>query len=67
MTTASIRGNGALGMSGLITVMVDFRIIIHYGGYETAYRVPDATLRDWEQAPATAPDFAVAYLRLIGH
>jgi len=23
-------------------------------------------LRDWEQARATAPDFAVAYVRVIG-
>jgi putative transcriptional regulator len=28
--------------------------------------VPVGTLRDWEQARATAPDFAVAYVRVIG-
>ncbi|PTR11641.1 helix-turn-helix domain-containing protein [Cereibacter azotoformans] len=27
--------------------------------------VPVGTLRDWEQARATAPDFAVAYVRVI--
>jgi putative transcriptional regulator len=29
------------------------------------FRVPIGTLRDWEQARATAPDFAVAYVRVI--
>jgi putative transcriptional regulator len=28
--------------------------------------VPVGTLRDWEQARATAPDFAIAYVRVIG-
>ena len=30
------------------------------------FRVPVGTLRDWEQARATAPDFAIAYVRVIG-
>lgn len=30
------------------------------------FRVPVGTLRDWEQARTTAPDFAVAYVRVIG-
>ena len=30
------------------------------------FRVPVGTLRDWEQARVTAPDFAVAYIRVIG-
>lgn len=30
------------------------------------YRVPVGTLRDWEQARATPPDFAIAYVRVIG-
>ena len=30
------------------------------------FRVPVGTLRDWEQARATAPDFAVAYVRVTG-
>ena len=29
------------------------------------FHVPLGTLRDWEQARATAPDFAVAYVRVI--
>lgn len=29
------------------------------------FRVPVGTLRDWEQARATPPDFAVAYVRVI--
>ena len=32
----------------------------------TGLRVPVGTLRDWEQARATAPDFAIAYVRVIG-
>lgn len=30
------------------------------------FRVPIGTLRDWEQARATPPDFAIAYVRVIG-
>ena len=30
------------------------------------FRVPVGTLRDWEQARATPPDFAIAYVRVIG-
>jgi putative transcriptional regulator len=29
------------------------------------FRVPIGTLRDWDQARSTAPDFAVAYVRVI--
>jgi putative transcriptional regulator len=29
------------------------------------FHVPVGTLRDWEQARVTAPDFAVAYVRVI--
>ncbi len=29
------------------------------------FRVPVGTLRDWEQARVTAPDFAIAYVRVI--
>ena len=28
-------------------------------------QVPIGTLRDWEQARTTAPDFAIAYIRVI--
>ena len=34
--------------------------------FASRFLVPVGTLRDWEQARATAPDFAVAYVRLIG-
>ena len=30
------------------------------------FHVPVGTLRDWEQARASAPDFAIAYVRVIG-
>ena len=30
------------------------------------FQVPVGTLRDWEQARVMAPDFAVAYVRVIG-
>lgn len=34
--------------------------------FATRFRLPVGTLRDWEQARATAPDFAIAYVRVIG-
>ena len=34
--------------------------------FATRFHVPVGTLRDWEQARATAPDFAIAYVRVIG-
>ena len=34
--------------------------------FASRFQVPVGTLRDWEQARATAPDFAVAYVRVIG-
>jgi len=33
--------------------------------FAVRFRVPVGTLRDWEQARSTAPDFAVAYIRVI--
>ena len=33
--------------------------------FATRFHVPVGTLRDWEQARATAPDFAIAYVRVI--
>lgn len=33
--------------------------------FAVRFHVPVGTLRDWEQARATAPDFAVAYVRVI--
>ena len=34
--------------------------------FASRFHVPVGTLRDWEQARATPPDFAVAYVRVIG-
>ena len=34
--------------------------------FATRFHVPVGTLRDWEQAHATAPDIAIAYVRVIG-
>lgn len=33
--------------------------------FATRFRVPVGTLRDWEQARTTPPDFALAYVRVI--
>lgn len=33
--------------------------------FAARFRVPVGTLRDWEQARVTAPDFAIAYIRVI--
>ena len=33
--------------------------------FATRFHVPVGTLRDWEQARVTPPDFAVAYVRVI--
>lgn len=34
--------------------------------FASRFRVPVGTLRDWEQARATPPDFAIAYVQVIG-
>nr|WP_282103906.1 XRE family transcriptional regulator [Methylobacterium sp. 37f] len=34
--------------------------------FTNRFRVPVGTMRDWEQARATAPDFGIADVRLIG-
>nr|CAD6610436.1 transcriptional regulator [Rhizobium sp. Khangiran2] len=33
--------------------------------FATRFQVPVGTLRDWEQARVTPPDFAMAYIRVI--
>ena len=33
--------------------------------FAARFYVPVGTLRDWEQARATAPDFAIDYIRVI--
>jgi putative transcriptional regulator len=34
--------------------------------FAARFRVPVGTLRDWEQARVMPPDFALAYVRVIG-
>lgn len=34
--------------------------------FASRFHIPVGTLRDWEQARTMAPDFAVAYVRVIG-
>ncbi|MFT4248667.1 MAG: helix-turn-helix domain-containing protein [Pseudomonas sp.] len=34
--------------------------------FANRFHVPVGTLRDWEQARVTVPEFAVAYVRVIG-
>lgn len=34
--------------------------------FASKFKVPVGTLRDWEQARSTPPDFAMAYVRVIG-
>ncbi len=41
------------------------RLGLSQSEFATRFRVPVGTLRDWEQARATAPDFAIAYVRVI--
>ena len=33
--------------------------------FASRFKVPVGTLRDWEQARATPPDFAIAYVKVI--
>lgn len=33
--------------------------------FASRFRIPVGTLRDWEQARSTPPDFAMAYMRVI--
>ena len=43
------------------------RLGLSQAEFARRFHVPLGTLRDWEQARATAPDFAVAYVRVIMH
>lgn len=42
------------------------RLGLSQAEFAARYRVSIGTLRDWEQARVTAPDFAVAYVQVIG-
>lgn len=41
------------------------RLGLSQSEFASRFRVPVGTLRDWEQARTTAPDFAIAYIRVI--
>lgn len=41
------------------------RLGLSQAEFARRFHVPLGTLRDWEQARATAPDFAIAYVRVI--
>ena len=41
------------------------RLGLSQAEFARRFHVPLGTLRDWEQARSTAPDFAVAYVRVI--
>lgn len=41
------------------------RLDLSQAEFARRFHVPLGTLRDWEQARTTAPDFAVAYVRVI--
>ena len=41
------------------------RLNLSQAEFARRFHVPLGTLRDWEQARTTAPDFAVAYVRVI--
>lgn len=41
------------------------RLDLSQAEFARRFHVPLGTLRDWEQARTTAPDFAIAYVRVI--
>jgi putative transcriptional regulator len=41
------------------------RLGLSQSEFAIRFRVPVGTLRDWEQARTTAPDFAMAYVQVI--
>ena len=41
------------------------RLNLSQGEFARRFHVPLGTLRDWEQARTTPPDFAIAYVRVI--
>ena len=45
--------------------MARTRLALSQAEFARRFRVPLGTLRDWEQARTTPPDFAVAYVRVI--
>jgi putative transcriptional regulator len=54
------------GQRARLVRMTRSRLGLSQPEFAARFRVPVGTLRDWEQARATAPDFAIAYIRVIG-
>jgi putative transcriptional regulator len=54
------------GLRARLIRMTRTKLGLSQSEFATRFRVPVGTLRDWEQARVTAPDFAVAYVRVIG-
>lgn len=54
------------GQRARLIRMTRTRLGLSQAEFATRFHVPVGTLRDWEQARVTAPDFAVAYVRVIG-
>lgn len=42
------------------------RLALTQAEFAAKFKVPVGTLRDWEQARSMPPDFAMAYIRVIG-
>ena len=54
------------GQKARLIRMTRTKLGLSQGEFARRFRVPVGTLRDWEQARVTAPDFAIAYVRVIG-
>nr|WP_156631858.1 helix-turn-helix domain-containing protein [Agrobacterium vitis] len=54
------------GQRARLIRMTRTKLGLSQGEFANRFHVPVGTLRDWEQARATAPDFAIAYVRVIG-
>lgn len=53
------------GQKARLIRMVRTGLGLSQAEFAARFKVPVGTLRDWEQARAAAPDFAVAYVRVI--
>ena len=54
------------GQRGRLIRQVRTGLGLSQSEFAARFHVPVGTLRDWEQARSRAPDFAVAYVRVIG-
>lgn len=53
------------GQRARLIRMVRTELELSQAEFASRFKVPVGTLRDWEQARVAAPDFAVAYVRVI--